>query len=64
MIHRLGGFPQLEIIWGGLRFEVVDKDGQWIDKVLVSRASPDETTVGEGATDRLDSRPSRRRLLV
>jgi putative hemolysin len=43
VIHQLGRIPATgdHFIWRGWRFEVVDMDGQRIDKVLVSRAPPD-----------------------
>lgn len=44
VIHRLGQIPATgdHFTWRGWRFEVVDMDGQRIDKVLVSRAEPDD----------------------
>jgi len=42
IIHRLGRIPAAgdHFVWKGWRFEVVDMDGQRIDKVLVSRRPP------------------------
>ncbi len=36
--------------WRDLRFEVVDMDGRRIDKVLVSRVLPNESSEHEGAS--------------
>ncbi len=45
ILHHLGRIPATGdvLIWHGLRFEVVDMDGNRIDKVLV-QAQPDEET--------------------
>jgi putative hemolysin len=59
--QTLGGFVMMHIgripaaadhfVWDGLRFEVVDMDGNRVDKVLVSRAEePQEPPEGDSAT--------------
>jgi putative hemolysin len=49
--HTLGGFVMMHVrrvpaagdhfIWGGLRFEVMDMDGNRVDKVLVAPLESD-----------------------
>jgi putative hemolysin len=42
ILDRLGHIPSIsdEVDWNGIRLEVVDMDGQRIDRVLVTRATP------------------------
>jgi putative hemolysin len=39
--------PADSVEWGGLRFEVVDMDGNRVDKVLVSRSDSDRLTISK-----------------
>ncbi len=59
IVNFLGHIPQSgeHFEWEGLRFEVVDMDGNRVDKVLVSAVLPEETTDRQ-ATDSSDSPPS------
>jgi putative hemolysin len=43
ILHELGRIPKIgdSTDWNGLRLEVVDMDGQRIDRVLVSRPQTD-----------------------
>jgi putative hemolysin len=43
IIYHLGSIPKTgdHILWEGFRFEVVDKDGQRIDRVLICKQQPE-----------------------
>ncbi|MEB3332279.1 MAG: transporter associated domain-containing protein, partial [Synechococcaceae cyanobacterium] len=48
ILHRLGHVPCSgeHVSWEGLRFEVVDMDGQRIDKLLITPLRLDDSTRG------------------